>query len=214
MRFLIQILCLVMISFPVFADYKLGVFGDSLSAGYHLLPKDAFYSQLEKALQNKGYDVRVLHASKSGETTGGGLVRQQELLDQKPDGVILELGVNDAIRGIDLQTTENNLRELIDNFQSQQISVLLVGMKSTPNRTASYRTQFEDMYRRLADEYQLSFYPFFMEGIFTDIVGDRLVSDKVLPDHLHPNPEGVAVMTVGILPVVEEFLRQQGIYPK
>ena len=211
MRFLIQILCLAMISFPVFADYKLGVFGDSLSAGYHLLPKDAFYSQLEKALQNKGYDVRVLHASKSGETTGGGLVRQQELLDQKPDGVIWELGINDALQNIDLRVTENNLRELIDNFQGQQISVLLVGMKAPLDKPVVYREQFDEMYQRLADEYQLSFYPFFMERLFT---GGKPMRDKFLPNDVHPNPEGVAITTAGILPVVEEFLRQQGIYPK
>ena len=200
-----------MMSFPVFAEYKLGVFGDSLSAGYHLLPKDAFYSQLERNLKEKGYDVLILHASKSGETTGGGLVRQQELLDQKPDGVILELGINDALQNIDLQTTENNLRELIDNFQGQQMSVLLVGMKAPLNKTAIYRGQFEEMYQRLADEYQLPFYPFFMERMF---LGDKPMEDKFLPDGAHPNPEGVTVMTAGILPTVEEFLKQQGVYPK
>ena len=214
MRVFVQILFCLLLSFPVLADYTLAVFGDSLAAGYHLLPKDAFYTQLENALRTKGYSVSVLHASKSGETTGGGLVRQQGLLNQKPDGVILELGINDAIRRIDLQTTESNLRALIDNFQNRQIAVLLVGMKSTLNRPAAYRAQFEEMYQCLADEYQLHFYPFFMEGIFKDTVGDKLVSDKVLPDHLHPNPEGVAVMVAGILPTVESFLKQQGVYPK
>lgn len=214
MRFLVRTVCFLMLSFPVFADYTLGVFGDSLAAGHGLLPKDAFYARLEKTLQEKGYAVSVLHASKSGVTTGEGLVRQQALLDKKPNGVILELGINDAMRGIDLQTTENNLRVLIDNFSANQIPVLLVGMKSTPNRSAAYRRQFEEMYQRLSDEYQLYLYPFFMEGIFTDIVGDQLISDKVLPDHLHPNPEGVEVMTMGILPTVEAFLQQQGVYPK
>ena len=199
-----------MLSVPVLADYTLAVFGDSLSAGYRLLPKDAFYSQLEKALREKGYDVSVLHASKSGETTGGGLIRQQELLDQKPDGVILELGINDAIQNVDLRVTENNLRELIDNFQSQQISVLLVGMKAPLDKSAVYREQFENMYQRLADEYQLPLYPFFMEKMF---MGDNPMREKFLPDGAHPNPEGIAAMTTGVLPIVEEFLKQQGIYP-
>ena len=214
MRFLFQLLFCVMLSFPVLADYTLAVFGDSLSAGYHLLPKDAFYTQLEKALKEKGYAVSVLHASKSGETTGGGLVRQQGLLDQKPNGVILELGINDSIRGIDLQTMENNLRNLIDNFQGAGIPVLLAGMKADPRKSISHRSEFESVYQRLADEYRLSFYPFFMEGIFKDAGGGNWVSDKVLPDNLHPNPEGVAVIVRGILPVVEDFLKEQGVYPR
>ena len=216
MRFWMGIMMGLLVGIPAMAEpYRLAVFGDSLSAGYQLPKESAFYTQLNQALTNKGYDVSVIHASRSGETTAGGIKRQKALTDKNPDGVILELGINDAIRNMDLKTTEKNLKMLIENFQSQNIPVLLVGMKSVPTRPLSYREQFETMYHDLADSYHLTFYPFFMEGVFnTSFAELNLTSDKLLSDHVHPNAQGVAIMVDHILPTVEQFLRKQGIKPK
>ena len=195
--------------------YRLAVFGDSLAAGYQLPQKSAFYTQLNQALTDKGYDVSVIHASRSGETTAGGIKRQKKLIDKKPNGVILELGINDAIRNVDLKKTEENLKTLIENFQNNDIPVLLAGMKSVPTQPLRYREQFEEMYRDLAHSYQLTFYPFFMKGVInTSVAKLNLTSDKLLSDHLHPSPKGVQIMVENILPTVEQFLKKQGVTPK
>ncbi|MBQ7412832.1 MAG: arylesterase [Alphaproteobacteria bacterium] len=216
MKFLWILLISLLIGMPAGAvPYRLAVFGDSLAAGYRLPEKSAFYTQLNQALTDKGYDVSVIHASRSGETTAGGVKRQKALIDKKPDGVILELGINDAIRNIDLKKTEKNLKTLIENFQSNGIPVLLVGMRSIPTRSSAYQEQFEKMYHDLAVSYRLTFYPFFMDGVInTTVVGINLTSDKLLPDHLHPSAKGVQIMVENILPTIEQFLKKQGIKPK
>ena len=215
MRFILTFLIFVMVSVSSFADYTLVVFGDSLSNGHRLPKSDAFYTQLEGTLKSKGYSVRVLNASKSGETTAGGVRKVDALLSQKPDGVILELGVNDSFRNTPISAIKGNLQSLIDTFKDHQIPVLLVGMKTTPNKSATYQGQFEEMYRELADENNLILYPFFMDGIFD--VSDMNFgqqNDYLIPKDIHPNAQGVAVMVRGILPTVERFLIEQGIFPQ
>jgi acyl-CoA thioesterase-1 len=214
MRFCFLIFCLFLSSVSWASDFKLMVFGDSLAAGYRLPKKEAFYTQLEESLKNKGYRVVVVNASRSGETTAGGVKRQKSAIAQKPDAVLLELGVNDAIRNRPINETRHNLQTLIEAFQKNKIPVLLVGMQATPNRPISYRQQFTKMYQELADQYDLILYPFFMDGIFKAGFGSVMpVSDKVLGDNVHPNAVGVRVMVDNILPTVDRFLRQQGVYP-
>lgn len=216
MRFVLITLLSLFFSIPAWAEYTLAVFGDSLSAGYHLPQKDSFYAQLEKALQEKGYDIRVLNASKSGETTAGGVRKVSALLSRSPDGVILELGINDTFRSTPIATIKNNLKSLIETFQNHHIAVLLAGMKTTPNKSASYQQQFEEMYQDLAAEYSLELYPFFMDGVF-DAPNPKKIppqNDKLLPDGIHPNARGVSIMVRGILPTVERFLMQQGVKPQ
>ncbi len=190
--------------------FRLMVFGDSLAAGHRLPKKDAFYTRLEQALQDKGYDIQVINASKSGETTAGGLKRQEKALDKKPDAVLLELGVNDAIRGYPIADIRANLETLIETFQTNNIPVMLIGMQAPPTRPITYQQQFSKIYSDLATQYNLILYPFFMDGIFTRIPGSPLpFSDKVLNDNVHPNAEGVSLMVDRILPTVQEFLETQ-----
>ncbi len=213
MRLFVSVLTLFfslsVIAAPV-DTFRLMVFGDSLASGHRLPKKDAFYSQLEQALQKKGYDITVIHASKSGETTAGGLKRQAAALKQKPDAVLLELGVNDAIRGYPIADIRSNLETLIETFQSHQVPVLLIGMQAPPTRPITYQQQFANIYTDLSQQYDVPLYPFFMDGIFTRVPGLPLpVSDKVLNDNVHPNAEGVALMVDRILPTVQDFLDTQ-----
>lgn len=213
MKKLFVVFGLWILSFPVFAQsYRLAVYGDSLSAGYRLEPQDAFYTQLETALQKNGYDVDVLNLSRSGETTWGGLQRLPSLINQKPNAVILELGINDAIRGVALDSTKQNFKMIITRLKENNIPVLLVGMKSIPTRTPTYQQNFENMYRDLSKEYGLVFYPFFMKGIVDTFLGQAVVpSANFLSDNLHPSPKGVKIMVENILPTVERFLKGNGV---
>lgn len=212
MRFCFLMLCFLLPCMAWATDFRLMVYGDSLSAGYKLSKKDAFYAQLEEKLKSKGYAVTVINASRSGETTAGGLKKQASAINQKPDAVLLELGVNDAIRNISIDTTHQNLKAIIEAFQKNKIPVLLIGMQSPPNRSSAYRQQFVQMYRDLANQYDLILYPFFMKGIFNTGFGSVLpASDKVLSDSVHPNAKGVQVMVDNILPTIERFLVQQGV---
>ena len=215
MRFILIFLISLMISVPVWADYTLAVFGDSLSNGYNLPEKESFCTQLEQALKNKGHTVKVLNASKNGETTEGGLNRIENLLSQKPNAVILELGINDSFRDIPIQTIKENLEKMINTFRDNHIPVLLVGMKTLPNKPANYQKEFEKMYRSLASKYSLDFYPFFMNGIFNSRTVWDLQSQNanLLPNDIHPSSKGVAIMVQKISPSVERFLKKQKVKP-
>lgn len=191
-------------------NFQLMVYGDSLSAGYRLPEKDAFYSQLERALRDKGYsNVSVLNFSKSGETTAGGLDRIHNALTYKPDAVLLELGINDALRGVDVASIQQNLETMIITFQAAGAPVMLIGMQVPPVKDQTYQDDFNEIYRYLARKYHLTFYPFFMNGLFDYTLGRLNFNTAYLqPDRAHPTKEGVQVMVKNILPTVQEFLKQ------
>lgn len=171
-------------------------FGDSLTAGYGLPAPESFAAQLEKRLQEKGRFVRVTNAGVSGDTTAGGLSRLAWSLEDKPRLVILELGANDGLRGLDPSRTRANLGALIRQCLDAGAVVILAGMRAPVNWGEDYRTQFEAAFTDLAAEYALPFYPFFLEGVIEN-------RSLVLEDGLHPNARGVARIVDGILPLVE-----------
>lgn len=173
--------------------------GDSLMAGYQLPPGDGFPAKLEAALKAKGFDVAVADAGVSGDTTSGGLSRVDWSVPDGTDGVILELGANDALRGIPPEQTEKNLETMIGQLKQRKIPVLLVGMLAPPNMGADYAEKFNPIYKRLADKYQLALYPFFLDGVATH-------ADLQLSDGMHPNPKGVDVMVERILPAIVTFV--------
>jgi len=173
--------------------------GDSLTAGYQLPPGDGFPAKLEAALKAKGLDVAVADAGVSGDTTSGGLSRVDWSVPDGTDGVILELGANDALRGIPPEQTEKNLETMIGQLKQRKIPVLLVGMLAPPNMGADYAEKFNPIYKRLADKYQLALYPFFLDGVATH-------ADLQLSDGMHPNPKGVDVMVERILPAIVTFV--------
>lgn len=174
-------------------------YGDSLSAGYQLSEKDAFPVQLEKALKARGHDVRVVNASVSGDTTAAGLARFDWSFPDKADVVILELGANDALRGLDPKTTRANLDKLLVKIKSKGAEPLLAGMLAPRNMGAKFSQAFDRIYPELAAKHDVLLYPFFL----FDVVGKRELN---LDDGLHPNPEGVKMIVTQILPKVEELL--------
>ncbi len=195
--------------------YRLMVFGDSLSAGYGVGPQNSFASLLEKTLHQKGYPhVVVINKSKSGETTAGGLNRlPQALKSAQPDGVILELGINDVLKGLSINEAEENLSKMITLCRQNKVSVLLVGMQAPPYAGIVYQRRFNKMYDRLADKYDLMLYPFFMKGLITLESITQGGSEYLLSDNVHPNVQGIQLMVNNILPFIEKFLKKNKIYP-
>lgn len=186
---------------PVTAQDKIiiAAFGDSLSAGYQLPPEAAFPNQLQKALSDKGINVEVQNAAVSGDTASGGLSRLDWSIGPDVKGVILELGANDALRGIDPKITREAMDAMIARFKERGIEVLLAGMLAPPNLGPDFETAFNSIYPDLAAKHEVDLYPFFLEGVAT-------IPALNLPDRLHPTEEGVGIIVEGILPNVEAML--------
>lgn len=181
------------------APFQIVGLGDSLMAGYGLGPDQGFTDRLAAALKAQGHDVVIANAGVSGDTSSGGLSR----LDWSvPDGtqlVILELGANDMLRGLDPKMTEANLAKMLEALQAKHVKVLLVGMRAPPSMGPEYQQSFAAIYPALAKRYAVPLYPFFLEGV----IGDRKLH---LADQLHPTGEGVGVIVQKILPDVDKLL--------
>jgi acyl-CoA thioesterase-1 len=184
------------------ADKLVVAFGDSLTAGYRLPPGQGFAPQLEAALRKSGTSARVQNAGVSGDTTAQGKARLGWVLSAaktKPDLVIVELGANDMLRGLDPARAEANLDAILTELGRRRIPVLLAGMVAAPNLGPDYAGKFNPIYRRLAAKHGVKLYPFFLQGV----VGDRSLH---IGDAIHPNARGVAVIVRGILPHVKASL--------
>ena len=181
------------------APVRIVVLGDSLVAGYQLKASDAFPAQLERALKGKGHAVEVINAGVSGDTTAAGLERLRWAVPERTDAVILELGANDALRGLDAGRAKANLDKIIIMLKAGGAEVLLAGMLAPRNLGEEYARAFDGMYPELAKKHGLILYPFFLDGIALD-------GGLNLGDGIHPNPKGVAEITKRILPKVEELI--------
>lgn len=186
---------------PPAGTIKLVVLGDSLSAGLGLPAADAFPAQLEKALQNKGLIVAINNAGVSGDTASGGLDRLDWSVPADTQGVILELGANDALRGLDPEVTRGALENILKRLKARGIAVLLCGMVAPPNYGAEYATQFNTIFPDLARTYDVPLYPFFLEGVAADTKLNQA-------DGMHPTAAGIAVIVKNIMPMVESFVRE------
>ena len=173
--------------------------GDSLTAGLGLPSQDAFPAKLQKALAAKGISVTIADAGVSGDTTLGGLARLDWSAPAGTDGVILELGANDALRGLDTAVPRAALEAILRRLKERGIPVLLCGMLSPPNLGADYARAFNAIYPDLARTYDAALYPFFLDGV----AGQRRLNQA---DGLHPTAAGVDVIVAGILPKVEELI--------
>jgi acyl-CoA thioesterase I len=178
-------------------------FGDSLTAGYGLMPEQAFPARLEAWLRAHGVAARVVNAGVSGDTTTDGLARLDWALADKPDLVILALGANDALRGIDPATVRTNLDKMLQKIVATGAKVLILGMRAPPNWGEGYDRDFDRIFPELAQTYRAALYPFFLEGI-------AMKPELNQADGLHPNEHGVAVLVDRIGPVVAGLLARQG----
>jgi acyl-CoA thioesterase-1 len=194
---LVTIYCLV----PALADepVKLVALGDSLTAGLGLSADQAFPAKLAAALKAKGITATIVNAGVSGDTTTGGLARLDWSVPDGSQGVILELGANDALRGIDPKLVKTTLDAILKKLNDRHIPVLLAGMLAPRNLGNDYAVSFDAIYPALASTHAVVFYPFFLDGVITD-------PTLLQGDGLHPNAAGVDVIVARILPRVEELI--------
>ncbi|MGH6741587.1 MAG: arylesterase [Bradyrhizobium sp.] len=181
------------------ADIKIVVLGDSLTAGFGLAEEDAFPAKLARALHKKGYAVSIANAGVSGDTASGGLARLDWSVPEGTQAVIVELGANDMLRGIDPTVTKTALDEILRRLSQRHIPVLLAGMKSVRNFGPDYAKAFEAIYPSLASTHSAVFYPFFLAGVAGN-------ADLNQGDGLHPTAAGVDVIVARILPQVEALI--------
>jgi acyl-CoA thioesterase I len=178
---------------------KMVVLGDSLSAGLGLSAPAAFPARLQKALQSKGIVVDMVNAGVSGDTSSGGRDRLDWSVPEGTQGVIVELGANDALRGVDPKVTRSALTDILTRLKARGIAVLLCGMYAPPNYGADYSGSFNAIYPDIAKQFGVPLYPFFLEGVATEAKLNQ-------PDGIHPTAEGVDTIVRNILPAVEAFL--------
>ena len=198
----VVVIAAMKIQISVAADTTILAFGDSLTAGYGLAPEHGFSHQLEQQLINKGHMVTVINGGVSGDTTSGGLARLEWVLaSAKPDLVILELGANDALRGISPKLTRSNIKEILSILERAKINTLVAGMIAPPNMGDDYGLAFNRIFPELAKEYNDSLYPFFLEGV----AGNPKLNQS---DAMHPNAEGVTIIVKKIIPHILKSLKK------
>jgi len=176
------------------------VVGDSLSAAYGIRRDAGWVSLLQQRLRRQGYPHRVINASISGDTTAGGLARLPAALAQfKPNIILIELGANDGLRGLDFHQTRSNLAQMIRLSRAAGCRVLLLGMMLPPNFGKAYTERFMQLYKELAESEGVPLIPFFLEG-----VADR--AEWMQPDGLHPNALGQPRMLANVWPLLQPLL--------
>ncbi|MGO4872031.1 MAG: arylesterase [Roseiarcus sp.] len=175
--------------------------GDSLTAGYGLPPGEAFPDALARALKARGWDVEVANAGVSGDTAADGLARFDWSVPAGADALIVELGANDMLRGMDPSAAETALALILEKARAAHIATLLTGMRAPPNLGPDYQRRFDAIYPDLAKNYGVPLYPFFLGGV----AGDPKLNQS---DGLHPTREGVEKIVAAILPSVEGVLAE------
>ncbi|WP_315757268.1 MULTISPECIES: arylesterase [unclassified Bradyrhizobium] len=179
---------------------KLVVLGDSLSAGLGLSASDAFPAKLQRALQAQGLPIDLTNAGVSGDTSSGGRDRLDWSVPEGTEAVIVELGANDALRGIDPAVTRKALSEIVTRLKARGIAVMLCGMLAPPNYGSDYAAKFNAIYPELAKEFGVPLYPFLLDGVAADPKLNQA-------DGIHPTAAGVDIIVSRLLPTAEAFLR-------
>ncbi len=176
---------------------RLVVLGDSLVAGYGLAPGESFPEQLQATLSERGMNIVVENAGVSGDTTSGGLARLDWSVPDGTDIVLIELGANDALRGISPDVTRANLTAMIERLKERGIGVLLAGMQAPPNMGSDYEAQFNPIYADLSKSHDVPLYPFFLEGVAAE-------PELNQSDGMHPNAQGIRIIVDNFVPFLEE----------
>jgi acyl-CoA thioesterase I len=184
---------------PVSGPIRIVVLGDSLSAGFGVSATDAFPAKLQKALRDKGIEIAMTNAGVSGDTASGGRDRLDWSVPEGTEGVIVELGANDALRGTDPSVTRAALSDIVSRLKARGVAVLLCGMLAPPNYGSEYATRFNDIYPDLAKSFGIALYPFFLDGVAADAKLNQV-------DGIHPTPAGVDIIVKRMMPMVEAFV--------
>jgi acyl-CoA thioesterase-1 len=176
--------------------------GDSLTAGYGLEPDEAFPALIQEKISVRGWDLKVVNAGQSGETTAGGLRRIHWLLKHRVDVLVIGLGGNDALRGIDVEVSKRNLQTIIDETKKKnpRVKIVLAGMQAPPNLGSDYASRFRSMFTELAQRNRAALIPFLLEG-----VGGR--PEFNLPDGIHPTSQGHKIVADNVWKTLEPLLR-------
>ena len=180
---------------------RIVAFGDSLTAGLGLEARDAYPAKLQAALAKLGVEVTIDNAGVSGDTTDGGLARLDWSVPDGTRAVLLELGANDMLRGLDPKLARSNLAAILERLKERKIPVLLMGMRAAPNLGADYQKAFDGIYPDLANQYGAEFYPFFLDGV----AGTPGLNQA---DGMHPTAAGVDAIVARLTPVVAEFVKK------
>ena len=180
---------------------KIVAFGDSLTAGLGVATDESYPAKLEKRIQESGFHYEVINAGVSGDTSAGGVRRVEWILKSQPTVVILELGVNDGLRGLPLQQTYTNLRVIIKRLKAEGVMVILAGMRIPVNYGAEYTGEFFEMYKRLAQEFALPLIPFLLEGVAAQ-------PELNQPDGVHPTAEGYTIVAQNVWGTLEPILKK------
>ena len=203
LRKAVAVLATAMLFAPtaVASQPRLLVLGEARSAGYELPHADGFQAQLAAALAAAGHPVQIIDGSVSGDTSADGQARLDWVLGDGVDATIVELGANDGLRGVDPKVMQANLTNILDTLEQRHIPVLLAGMYAPPNMGPDYARDFKAVFQRLSERPGLLFDPFFLQGMAED-------PRYTLPDHMHPNPEGVRLIVARVLPLVIKLLAE------
>jgi acyl-CoA thioesterase-1 len=183
------------------APCRIAVLGDSLTAAYGLPLADGFPARLRHGLRETGYDCEVLDAGVSGDTSAGGLARLEWVLADRPTHVIVELGGNDALRGLPPEQMAANLDAIVERLTAEGVAVLLAGMRAPPNLGRTYGDAFEAVFPQIAERYEVPLYPFFLDGVAGQVGLNQ-------PDGIHPTAEGIEIIVERMLPMVTDWLEQ------
>ena len=204
MKFILRLFCILMFVFSFIElayskTTKIIFFGDSLISGYGLITEDNFVNQLkQKTIQNKLNNLTLFNSGVSGETSTGLLNRYKWVLEDSYDGVIILIGANDALRGIDPNYTSQNIEKILSYLKEKQIPTMLIGMKAPNNLGEEYVNEFNEIYPKLSKKYDTAFYPFFLK----DVVLKPSLNQK---DMIHPNKKGVSIIVNNFFPFFLEF---------
>ncbi len=201
MRFIFMLLfgCLVMFTPATAKPITILALGDSLTAGYGLEPGHAMPDILQQALSKEGVDVKIINAGVSGDTAAQGAARLDWALTDDVKAIILELGANDALRGLPPEQVDQALRQVMDKAKAKNLPVLILGMKAPPNLGADYQTKFDAIYPKLTADYVAALYPFYLEGVAAQ-------HDLNQPDGIHPNDKGLAIIVAKLAPAVKALV--------
>ena len=204
MKFIIRLFSALIITFSYIElayskTTKIIIFGDSLIAGYGLVVEDNFVNQLKlKTIENKINDVTLFNSGVSGETSTGLLNRYKWVLEDNYDGVIILIGANDALRGIDPRLTSQNIEKILSYLKEKQIPTMLIGMKAPNNLGEIYVNEFNRIYPKLSKKYNTAYYPFFLKDV-------ALKPSLNQRDMIHPNKKGVKIIVNNFFPYFLEF---------